>query len=103
MGKTPKRLAAQKRLKAKKIALDEFLEFDSRKPEDAVAFHKHKLLYQLNEFMLKHDVSKAELAKRLGISRQAVTNKFLGETLSLDWIVRAFAALGVGIEMRQAA
>ncbi|EKD41329.1 MAG: hypothetical protein ACD_73C00766G0001, partial [uncultured bacterium] len=35
------------------------------------------------------------------ISRQAVTNKFLGEALTLDWIVRSFAALGVGLEMKQ--
>lgn len=103
MGKILKKLIAKKQRHLKKISLDKFLGFDKRNPEDAVQFHKYKLLYQLNEFMLKHDITKVELAKRLGISRQAVTNKFLGETLSLDWIVRAFAALGVGLIMRQAA
>lgn len=101
MGKSLKKLIAKKNLKSNKIPLDKFLGFDARKPDDAVAFHKHRLLFQLNDFMLTHDITKAELAKRLSISRQAVTNKFLGETLSLDWLVRAFAALGVGFEMKQ--
>ena len=96
MGKNIKKLTAYQT-----TTLEKFLEFNPKKPEDVVAFHKHKLLLQLGEYMLKNNITKAALAKDMGISRQAVTNKFLGETLTLDWIVRAFAVLGVGLEMKK--
>lgn len=101
MGKNIKKLADKKLIDRHATTLDKFLEFNPNEPEDAVEFHKYKLLFQLNEFMLKHGISKADLARKLNISRQAVTNKFLGETLTLDWIVRAFTVLGVGLEMKQ--
>lgn len=101
MAKNHKKLSTKKKKIDPTIPLAKFLEFDPLKPADVVEFHKHKLLYQLNEFMLKNDVSKVALAKLLGISRQAVTNKFLGEALTLDWIVRSFAVLGIGLEMKQ--
>ncbi|MBF0107371.1 MAG: helix-turn-helix domain-containing protein [Deltaproteobacteria bacterium] len=101
MGKNIKKLIKSGSIVKEPRSLEDFLEFDLENPEDIVEFHKHKLLYQLNEYMLKNKISKSDLAKKLGITRQAVTNKFLGETLSLDWLVRAFAALGVGIEMKE--
>ena len=99
MGKIPIKELKKKGLIAPPISLAKFLEYDLKNPDDVMEFQKFKLLYRLHEFMLKQDISKAELARKLNISRQAVTNKFLGETLTIDWIVRAFAALGIKINL----
>ena len=99
MGKISIKVLKQKGLVAHPIPLAKFLEYDLKKPDDAIEFQKYQLLYQLHEFMLKQKISKAELARKLNITRQAVTNKFLGETLTIDWIIKAFAALGIKINL----
>ncbi|MBF0107216.1 MAG: hypothetical protein HQM16_18040 [Deltaproteobacteria bacterium] len=101
MGKSKTKIKKSNSIVKEQRSLAEFLEFDLQDPKDIVEFHKHRLLYQLNEYMLKNKIAKSDLANKLGITRQAVTNKFLGEALSLDWLVRAFAALGVGFEMKE--
>lgn len=99
MGKFSIKDLKKKGLITNPISLAKFLEYDLKNPDDAMEFQKIKLLYQLHEFMLKQNVSKAELARKLKISRQAVTNKFLGETLTIDWLIRSFAALGIKINL----
>lgn len=99
MGKFSIKDLKKKGLIKNPISLAKFLEYDSKNPDDVMEFQKIKLLYQLYEFMLKQSISKADLARKLNVSRQAVTNKFLGETLTIDWLVRAFAALGIKINL----
>ena len=103
MGKILKQLKSKKLNTKNTVSLQDFLEIDPNNPEELIAFQKHKLLFQLHEYILKHKITKAELAKRLGITRQAVTNKFLGEALTMDWIIRAFSVLGIGLEVKMPA
>lgn len=53
------------------------------------------ILVGLLRVMVRKKVSKAELAKRMGISRQAVSEKFGGLNTSIVWIHKACDALDV--------
>lgn len=100
MGKAVKQLKKQGRVNKEAKPLAEFLDFDLSNPDEAAQYQKYQLLQLLHEQMIKKDISKSELARRMGVTRQAVTNKFLGEALSLDWLMRAFSALGLVVDFK---
>lgn len=82
----------------RRIDVSDFLGLDRRDPEDRNFMWFQHHLGGLLRAMLKKGVSQNQLAKRMGISRQAVSDKFSGKNTSIEWIERACQALG--LEMR---
>lgn len=82
------------------IPLHEFLGYDLKNPSDFLDYQKFCLKHKLHTHMLKKHISKAELARRLGVSRQAVANKFYHETPSFDWLAKAFMACHLRLDFK---
>lgn len=81
----------------RKITVDTLLGLD---PDDVrvknwLAFRD--LIVGLQKAMIEKKISKNELARRLGVSRQAIYDKFSGRNVSMKWIQKACDALGVTI------
>lgn len=83
----------------RKITVSELLGLDPNEPDDGNWLQFKDLLVGLLRVMLVKGISKNELARRMKISRQAVSEKFSGKNTSMDWIHRACDALGVDIRI----
>jgi DNA-binding Xre family transcriptional regulator len=82
-----------------RISVSEFLGLDENDPDDQNFLRFQHHLGGLLRVMIKKRISQAQLAKRMGISRQAVSDKFSGKNTSIEWIERACDALGVELRM----
>jgi len=83
----------------RKITVAEFLGLDLNDPEDKNWLQFRELLGGLLHIMVQKGISQNELARRMGISRQAVYEKFSGKNTSMEWIQRACRALGVEVRI----
>ncbi|QQR80855.1 MAG: helix-turn-helix transcriptional regulator [Deltaproteobacteria bacterium] len=52
-------------------------------------------LDQVRRVMIKKGVTKAELARKMGVSRQAIHDRFIGKNTTFEWIERMCDALGL--------
>lgn len=75
--------------------LHKVLDLDLSNPDDVLEYYKYKALFELNKYMDKKGISKADLARKLGVTRQAINDKFFGQSLSLDWLVKTYEVLGL--------
>lgn len=83
----------------KRISVSDFLGLDEHDPDDQNFLKFQHYLGGLFGVMIKKKISQAQLAKRMGISRQAVSDKFSGKNTSIEWIQRACDALGVELRI----
>ena len=83
----------------RKISVSELLGLDENDPDDLNYLRFQDLLVGLLGVMIRKRITRSQLAKRMGISRQAVAEKFSGKNTSMEWIQRACKALGVEIRI----
>lgn len=86
--------------KTKKISTASPLGLDPHDPDDKAFIQFKDFIVALHTVMIRKEISKNELARRMKISRQAVYDKFSGRNLTMDWIQRACRALGVELQIR---
>jgi len=84
--------------KPKMISVSKLLELDPKSKTDQSFLQFQDVILGIQNIMVQENISKNELARRMGISRQAVYDKFAGRNMTMKWIERACDALGV--EMR---
>lgn len=84
----------------RKITVSEFLGLDEKDPEDQNFLRFQYYLGDLLRIMIKKGITQSQLAKRMGISRQAIADKFSGRNTSIAWIDRACKALGLEIKIQ---
>lgn len=85
--------------RVRKISTAKVLGLDPKDPADGNFLRYEKLLLDLRKIMRRRGVSGNKLAKMMGVSRQAVYDRFAGRNTTLEWIARAAEALGVGLEI----
>ena len=73
---------------------------DDRDLADQAFLAFQDFIVGLEVIMVKKEISKNELARRMKISRQAVYDKFAGRNLTMDWIKRACTAVHVDLQIR---
>lgn len=78
----------------KKAQLKELMEYDLSNPAECVEYLTQLLLDQLVDHMSKNKISQSSLAKKMGVTRQAVSKKFLGYNLTIPWLIKAIIAIG---------
>lgn len=83
----------------KKISTADLLGLDLKNPSDRNYLRYERLLLELHKIMLRRGISGNQLAKRMGVSRQAIYDRFAGHNTTLEWIVRAAEALGVSMQV----
>lgn len=87
--------------KAKKtISVADALGLDPSDKEDQAYLQFHEFITGLEVVMVRNNISKGELARRLKVSRQAVYDKFSGRNLTMNWIKRACDAVHVNLQIR---
>lgn len=86
--------------KAKVIPLEDLYDLDMTKPDDRLEYAKIKLFQQINAFMAKNSINKSELAKKMGKTRQEITNRFSGHSLTIEFLMKAACALGLEIDIQ---
>lgn len=102
--------------RTRKISTAEALGLDRQDSSDRAFLRYERLLLSLRKIMRRQGTSVNLLAEKLGVTRQAIYDRFSGRNTSLEWIVRVAEALGVdikvtlvehpikhGVEMRQVA
>lgn len=85
--------------KAKVIPLEELYDLDLSSPNDRLEYVKIKLFQQINAFMVKNNINKSELAKRMGKTRQEITNRFSGNSLTIEFLMKVACALGLEVDV----
>lgn len=83
----------------KKISLKKILDLDENDPDDQNYLIYHEVILNLEALLIRKGMKKSELARRMGISKQAVYEKFGGKNTSLEWIQRACDAIGVQMKV----
>lgn len=86
--------------KTKRIKVSDLLGLDPKDKDDQAFLALKDFIIGLEAVMVKKQISKNELARRMKISRQAVYDKFAGRNLTMDWIMRACNALQVDLQIR---
>ncbi len=92
MEKLPKR--------ARKISTAEALGLDPRNPSDRFYIRYESLLLDLRKIMRKRGISGNQLAKLMGVSRQAIYDRFAGKNTTLEWISRVSEILGLQLKVK---
>lgn len=77
------------------ITISELLGLDENDKDDRNYLLFFDTLVALDGAMIKKDISKNELARRLGVSRQAIYDKFSGRNVTMGWVKKACDAIGV--------
>ena len=60
---------------------------------------QHKLLMKIIKVMQDSNISKAEIARRTGVSRQAVAIMLSYDKVSIDKLIEILSALGVEVDV----
>jgi len=81
------------------VPVKDLLGLDARCSDDKDYLLLRETLLDLRKIMIKKNISKSELARRLGVSRQAVYEKFTGKNTTLEWIQKVSASLGVRVKI----
>lgn len=85
--------------KRKSFLLD-VMDYDFSNPEDCLDYLTQGLLDRLTDYMVKHGITRSDLARKLGVSRQAVSKIFTGNGSPLNWIVKAIVSLGGQVNLK---
>lgn len=83
--------------KRKKIPLNQFLGVEKQDPLLEGYLSWRSTLDQVRRLMIKKGVTKAELARKMGVSRQAIHDRFIGKNTTFEWIERMCDALGLAV------
>lgn len=83
----------------KKISTAKALGLDLEKAEDRAFLRYEKLLLGLRTEMRRQGMSGNQLAKRMGVTRQAIYDRFAGKNTSLEWISRVSECLGMQLKI----
>lgn len=83
----------------REIGVSELLGLDQNDSDDQNFLRFQDLLGGLLAIMIRKKISQGQLAKRMKISRQAVSEKFSGRNTSMEWIQRACDVLGIEIKV----
>lgn len=84
----------------KKVRVKELMEYDLSNPAEGVEYLTQLLLDQLVDHMVKKEITQSSLAKHLGLTRQAVSKKFLGQNLTIPWLIKAIIAIGGRVNLK---
>lgn len=85
---------------AKKSFVDNMLDFNLSDPREYESYLEQLLLNKLTDFMEKQGMNQAALAKKMGLSRQAVSWRLLGRNLTLSWLIRCIVAMGGHVNLQ---
>lgn len=85
--------------RAHKISTAKALGLDLRNPADKNYLRYENLLLELRKIMRRRGVSGNKLAKMMGVTRQAVYDRFAGRNTTLEWIARVAETLGVRLKV----
>ena len=79
--------------RTRKISTAKALGLDTKDPSDKNYLRYESLLLGLRKIMRRRGVSGNKLAKMMGISRQAIYDRFAGRNTTLEWISRVAEVL----------
>lgn len=83
----------------KKMPLEEFFDLDLNNPDDMLFYITEQLLSDLHNLMIANNINYTELAKRMGVTRQAISKNLTRKNVTIPWIMRAILILGGMIDM----
>lgn len=87
-------------VKKHKSFLLDVMGYDFSNPQDCVDYLVQNLLDNLSAHMVKHGITRSDLARKLHISRQAVSKIFMEKNSSITWIVKAIISLGGQVNLK---
>ena len=85
--------------RTRKISTAKALGLDTKDPSDKNYLRYENLLLGLRKIMRRRGVSGNKLAKMMGISRQAIYDRFAGRNTTLEWISRVAEVLGISLKV----
>ena len=91
MEKLPKR--------TRKISTAKALGLDFKDPSDRNYLRYENLLLGLRKIMRRRGVNGNKLAKMMGVSRQAIYDRFAGRNTTLEWVSRVAEVLGISLKV----
>lgn len=83
----------------KKMPLEEFFDLDLNDPDDMLFYITERLLSDLHSLMVAKNINYSELAKNMGVTRQAISKNLTRKNVTIPWIIRAILILGGMIDM----
>ena len=87
-------------IEKKKLTLNEVMEYDLSDPDEYVEYITQKLLDQLSRYMSVHQLNQSDLARRMSLTRQAISKKFIGHNLTISWLVKAIVTMGGKVNLK---
>lgn len=82
-----------------KVSLEEFLDLDLSDSDDFLIYVTEWLSSHLNELMVAQKLTRSDLADKMGISKQAVSNMMSQNKVSITWLLKAIMSLGGVVDM----
>lgn len=83
----------------KKISIEELFELDLNNPDDMLIFITERLLDELHRIMMAKGITRSDLAKKMGVSKQAISKSLTRKNVSIPWIIKAILVLGGMLDM----
>lgn len=82
-----------------KVSLEDLLDLDLSNPDDFLVYVIEWLSSHLNELMVAQKLSRSDLAVKMGITKQAVSNMMTQNRISIPWLLKAIMSLGGVVDM----